>query len=103
MGRTGDLCLEVIGSRATAFANVLPTPLSLCTEDGWQFPDVWHWTKLHGQLVGWYREQIRCFVETIERDETPIVTGSQARRSLEVILAARQSYENHLPVSLPLD
>ena len=102
LGRAGDLCLEVVGSKGCAYADVLPAGLSLCTEEGWQFPDVLHWTGLHGKLVGWYREQIRCFIEAIERDEQPLVTGRDGRRSLEIVLAARQSYKTHTPVSLPL-
>ena len=102
LGCAGDLRLEVIGAKGSAYADVLPSCLSLCTEEGWQFPDVLHWTKLHGELVGWYREQIRCFVGAIERDEPPRVTGRDGRRSLEIVLAARHSYEKHVPVSLPL-
>lgn len=102
LGCGGDIKLEVIGSKGAAYVDVLPTAVSICTEEGWRFPDVVHWTRLHGDLVGLFREQIRCFVQAIMRDQPPKVTGLDGRRSLEIVLAAKRSYESNVPVTLPL-
>ena len=104
LGRGGDLDLKVIGSKSVAYATVYPTPLVLCGPDGWEFPDVLHWTSLHGQLVGFYREQARCFLDAIAKDEEPLVTGEMGRKSLEVVLAAQKSYQSDgQAIALPLE
>jgi predicted dehydrogenase len=102
LGRGGDMNIEVVGSKSVAYATILPTPLALCGPGGWEFPDVLHWTKLHGELVGMYREQARCFLNAIIRGEEPLASGEDGRRSLEVILAVAKAYETGLPVTLPL-
>ena len=101
LGMGGDVRFEVVGSKGIAYGQVLPNTVAICNDDGWQFPDVQHWSKLHGNLVGWYAEQVRCFVQSIERDEPPVATGDDGRRSLEVIIAARYSYQKNETVSLP--
>ena len=102
LGRGGDMIIEVVGSKSVAYATVLPTPLALCGPGGWEFPDVLHWTKLHGELVGMYKEQARCFLNAIIRGEEPLASGADGRRSLEVILAVAKAYETGLTVTLPL-
>ena len=102
LGRGGDMNIEVVGSKSVAYATVLPTPFALCGPGGWEFPDVLHWKILHGELVGMYKEQARCFLNAIIRGEEPLASGEDGRRSLEVILAVAKAYETGLPVTLPL-
>jgi len=46
--------------------------------------------------------QIQDFLNAVIDDRPPAVTGADARRSLEIILAIYQSSRTRLPVSLPL-
>jgi predicted dehydrogenase len=46
--------------------------------------------------------QIQDFLQAVIDDRPPAVTGTDARRSLEIILAIYQSSRTGLPVSLPL-
>ena len=51
---------------------------------------------------GFHGLQIQDFLQAVIDDRPPAVTGADARRSLEIILAIYQSSRSGLPVSLPL-
>ncbi len=51
----------------------------------------------------YHRLQIADFVQAIIDDREPAVTGAEARKALEIILAIYQSSRSGLPVKLPLD
>jgi predicted dehydrogenase len=46
--------------------------------------------------------QIQDFLQAVRDDRAPAVTGADARRSLEIILAIYQSSRTGLPVPLPM-
>jgi len=50
-----------------------------------------------------HRLQIQDFVRAVRDDREPAVTGAEARKALEIILAIYQSSRTGLPVRLPLD
>ena len=50
-----------------------------------------------------YYREIRHFYECVVKDEEPAVTGEEARRTLEVVLAAVKSVKEGKPVKLPLE
>jgi UDP-N-acetyl-2-amino-2-deoxyglucuronate dehydrogenase len=49
-----------------------------------------------------HQAQIRDFLQAVRDDREPAVTGKEARKSLEIILAIYESSRSGLPVSLPL-
>ncbi len=51
---------------------------------------------------GFHRNQIQDFVQAIQEDRPPAVTGRDGLRSLEVILAIYESSRTGLPVKLPM-
>ncbi len=50
-----------------------------------------------------HRLQIQDFVRAVQEDREPAVTGAEARKALEIILAIYQSSRTGLPVRLPRD
>jgi len=98
----GDVQLEVIGSKGSAYLDYRPMCLEAIDDEGWKFPDTLHWPELHGRLVGSILHEHEHFYKAILEDKKPLVDGEEARRSLEIALAARRSAELGLPVDLPL-
>lgn len=77
--------------------------------DVWDIPGeahlraVWEHEELgHPGFPEFHVLQIQDFLQAIIDDRPPVVTGADARRSLEIILAIYQSSRTRLPVSLPL-
>ncbi|MCS7104078.1 MAG: Gfo/Idh/MocA family oxidoreductase [Thermofilaceae archaeon] len=50
-----------------------------------------------------YDKEIRHFYECVSEDREPAVTGEEARKTLEVVLAAVKSVDSGRPVRLPLE
>ena len=74
--------------------------VTACDKDGWKFHD--QVFGAYGTVSSMLSDEDQHFASCIIHNKTPIVTGIDGRRSLEIILAARKSYENGLPVKLPL-
>jgi predicted dehydrogenase len=55
--------------------------------------DIWHHS---------HRRQIADFIQAIQEDRSPLVTGYEARKPLEIVLAIYQSARTGMPVKLPL-
>ncbi len=88
----------------------------------WEYPegrqginDVWDIPEETGLRAVWERDeqgrpgfpefhvlQIQDFLQAVRDDRAPAVTGADARRSLEIILAIYESSRTGLPVSLPM-
>lgn len=98
----GDVQLEVIGSRGSAYLNYTPMCLKALDDDGWKFPETLHWPELHGRLIGSIVQEHEHFYRVILEDGEPLIDGEEARRSLEIALAARRSAESGTPVELPI-
>jgi predicted dehydrogenase len=99
-GGFGDVCLELIGEKGSLYLNYRPMCLSSVDEEGWKFPDTVHWPILHGEVVGAVLEEDRYFLRVL-RGERDIITPAQdGKRSLEVVLAAKESYKTGRAVSL---
>jgi inositol 2-dehydrogenase len=91
-----DIRSEIRGTQGTLQIGVLQdTPLLLLTPDG-----VTH------DAVAWFEErftpaynaQIDHFVECVRRDQAPLVGAKDARRALEISLAAAQSQREGRPI-----
>jgi predicted dehydrogenase len=92
--------LEVLGSTGTISAsdhhmNVVTEG----TENGITYP------LAYSDLLGVnsaYESEIIAFIDSVNRNVEPPVTGADARAALEIILAAIQSIQRAEPVKLPL-
>lgn len=94
-----DIRTEVIGSEGTLFIGGLQQTMT------------WTLTKgqiSHDTIPGFmerfaqaYADEIRDFVEAIDRDRDVAVSGSDARAATAIAVAATQSLDNGQPVSVP--
>lgn len=61
---------------------------------------------LKSERISWWRADIGWlvneFVEAVEQDRKPAITGQDARAALEIMIAAYRSAETGRPVDLPL-
>ena len=65
-------------------------------------PDTRHWPILDNKIVGSVKLEVEHFFDCVLNDKTPLVTGEDGRRSLEVMLAAEKSIAEGKKINLPL-
>lgn len=96
--------LEVDGSLGVIqLDNQSPTPLKMWTAKNVESfsPETLPWKPgVHPFPLDPFYREIRHFVECVREDRKPMTDGVEARKSLAVCLAALESSESGLPVSL---
>jgi predicted dehydrogenase len=101
-GGFGDVRMNVVGTDGVLNLNFTPMDLYGCDREGWKFPDTRHWPTMHNKLVGAAKSEMEHFFECILKDQQPLVTGVDGKRSIEVMLAAEMSIAENRIVNLPL-
>jgi len=101
-GGFADVRMNVIGTEGNLNLDFTPMDLFGVDRDGWKLPDTRHWPAMHGKLVGAAKLEVEHFFDCVQQDKTPLITGEEGRRSLEVMLAAEQSIAKGEIVKLPL-
>jgi UDP-N-acetylglucosamine 3-dehydrogenase len=101
-GGFGDVQMKVIGTQGSLNLDFTPMNLFGVDRDGWKLPETRHWPAMHGKLVGAAKLEVEHFYECILKDQQPLVTGEDGRRSLEVLVAAERSIAEGKIVYLPL-
>jgi UDP-N-acetylglucosamine 3-dehydrogenase len=99
-GGFGDVRMNVIGTDGVLNLNFTPMDLYACDRDGWKLPDTRHWPAMNGKIAGAAKTEIEHFFECILKDQQPLVTGQDGRRSIEVMLAAETSIREDRIVKL---
>lgn len=98
----GDVRMNVTGTEGNLFLDFTPMNLYGVNREGWKMPDTRHWPTLHGKMIGSAKLEIEHFFDCILTGKTPLVTGEDGRRSLEVMLAAERSIAEDQKIDLPL-
>jgi predicted dehydrogenase len=98
----GDVRMNVLGTQGNLFLDFTPMNLYGVDREGWKMPDTRHWPTLHGKMIGAAKLEVEHFFDCVLNDKTPLVTGEDGRRSLEVMLAAEQSIAEGTKINLPL-
>jgi predicted dehydrogenase len=98
----GDVRMNVLGTHGNLFLDFTPMNLYGVDREGWKMPDTRHWPTLHGKMIGAAKLEVEHFFDCVLNDKTPLVTGEDGRRSLEVMLAAEQSIAEDRKINLPL-
>ncbi len=101
-GGFGDVRMNVVGTDGALNLDFTPMDLYACDHEGWKMPDTRHWPSMNGKLVGAAKLEVEHFFECVMDDKTPLVTGEDGRRSLEVMLAAEKSIAEGTIIHLPL-
>ena len=98
----GDVSMNVTGTHGNLFLDFTPMNLYGINREGWKMPDTRHWPILNNKIVGSVKLEVEHFFDCIQNDKTPLVTGEDGRRSLEVMLAAEKSIAEGKKINLPL-
>ncbi len=101
-GGFGDVRMNVIGTHGNCNLDFTPMDLFGVDREGWKLPDTRHWPAMHGKLVGAAKLEVEHFFECVLHDRTPLITGADGRKSLEVMLAAEKSIAEDRIITLPL-
>jgi inositol 2-dehydrogenase len=95
-----DIRTEVLGTTGgVQIGYYRQTPLLVLTRQGISHDMVPYLMERFGEA---YLAQAQDFVERVRADQSPVVTGQDARAALEIALAATQSYHEARPIELPL-
>lgn len=102
MGSGVNASLEVYGTTGFVAVEVGPERgLRLFSEeDGWQYPDIWHWPAELKGLGGCLKAEIDHFVDCVINDKEPLVTAIDARKAVSATLAALESARTSEKVKL---
>ena len=102
-GGFGDVVMHVIGTQGVTDLNFTPMNLYGTTNaDGWMLPETRHWPVVNGRIGGAALLQLEHFFDCVLNGKQPLIDGREARRSLEVALAADLSIVEGREVRLPL-
>lgn len=94
-----DQRVEVFGSKGQAIANNdKPTTVELSTENSVTTDKIPYF--FLQRYEDSYIDEYKCFVEAIFEDKTPIVTGIDGLRSVQIALAATRSLKEGRPIRL---
>jgi predicted dehydrogenase len=101
-GGFGDVRMNVLGTHGNLFLDFTPMNLYGVNREGWKMPDTRHWPTMHGRMIGSVKLEVEHFFDCVLNGKTPLVTGEDGRRSLEVMLAAEKSIAEGKKINLPL-
>ncbi len=101
-GGFGDVRMNVLGTNGNLMLDFTPMNLYGVNHEGWKLPDTRHWPKQHYKTVGAVKLEVEHFFDCVINDKTPLITGEDGRKSLEVMLAAEKSIIEGRKIDLPL-
>lgn len=102
LGSGVNASFEVFGTKGFVSVDIgVERGLRMFSEnDGWQYPDIWHWPKEMNGLGGCLKAEIDHFVHCVINDKEPLITASDARKAVAVTLAALESAKSSNKVIL---
>ena len=87
----GDIKLEMVGTDGVVLIDMMPMCLTAFEKNHWNFPDMVYWPTAYGRLTGALHSQDEHFVNCVLEGKRPAVTGEEALKSLQIVLAALES------------
>lgn len=95
-----DVRTEIVGSRGSILVgSVAGTPATFLTADGGSSILADHFLS---RFADAYLSEVRDFVETIQKDRAPRVTGEDGVKALAIAVAAEESHKNAKPARVAL-
>ena len=95
-----DAQFEAVGTEGTIYLDGSGQAVSVYRDEGGTCPDVSYAPEVRGKFTGILRDEIMHFVECVQQDKTPAVTGQDGKAAVEVVLAIAESVEKQQPVYL---
>jgi predicted dehydrogenase len=88
-----DAYMEILGTQGMARVECGFSGLWFCDSTNTVFPDTMHWPLVRGQVMGDLKEELSQFANCIIHDTTPLITGLDGVKSLELAWAIQESIE----------
>ena len=96
-----DIKCEVVGSKGAIYLDGSHhRALEQYTQDGGDYPDVFVMPTIYGRQQGFAAESIRHFIECVQEDKEPIVTGHDGLEVTKAICAIEESVRTGQPVEV---
>ncbi len=95
-----DAQFEAVGTDGTIFVDGSGQAVKVHLADESTCPDVMYAPELRGRYTGILRDEISHFVQCVQQDKTPAVTGQDGKAAVEVACAIAESIEKQVPVYL---
>jgi predicted dehydrogenase len=95
-----DAKFEAVGTGGTIFVDGSGQVVEIYRADESTCPDVMYAPEIYGRYTGILRDEIVHFVECVQQDKVPAVTGQDGKAAVEVVCAIAESVEKQQPVYL---
>jgi len=94
-----DAQFEAVGTEGTIFVDGSGQTVEIYHEKS-ECPDVMYAPEVHGRYTGILRDEIMHFVECVQHDKEPAITGQDGKSAVEIACAIAESLEKQQPVYL---
>jgi predicted dehydrogenase len=95
-----DARFEAVGTEGTIFVDGSGQAVQVYRSDESTCPDVMYAPELRGRYTGILKDEIAHFVECVQQDKMPAVTGQDGKAAVEVACAIAESLDKQQPVYL---
>lgn len=92
--------LDVTGTTGRAELAAAYQGLTVIGEDRARWPDTALWPSIHSHLTGALEREVSHFIDCVQHDRIPLVTGEDGQAALQIALAVEESARTNRPVSL---
>jgi UDP-N-acetylglucosamine 3-dehydrogenase len=94
--------MEILGTEGAIYIDCFgENGLLVNDKNGTTRPDTIHYPEMHGGITGALRDEVQYWINCVAKDKKPeIITPSDARDALEIVLAAESSARKGVVVSL---
>jgi predicted dehydrogenase len=100
-GIANDDAFQLVGTAGVGNVNLLPGSFNLLRETGYELPDDSYDPRVAGSARGALRDELAYFCQCIlDGREPSVITGTEAKRAVRVVLALIQSAEAQKDVEL---
>ncbi len=95
-----DSGLKVVGTEGSVDVSSKNQGIEVTDNEGHAFPDLTYFPVVSGRMVGTLRESLRHMVECVIQDRTPVVSGDDGLKALELAISIRRSISENRIVRL---
>jgi len=95
-----DARFDAVGTEGAIYVDGSGQAVEIYRADESSCPDVMYAPEIRGKYTGILRDEITHFVECVQQDKAPAVTGQDGKAAVEVVCAIARSMEKQQPVYL---